>query len=396
MKTSKPSVWIFQGNPDFFDIDGYLAASGGRIIWLVNQHADKIRIGDTVYLWKAAGKKKAPSGIIAAARVDSEVFVGPDEAEAHPYWISGDPTKNANRVWMRILRVAKPKEIVKVGALREDPICRDLLILKQPAGTNFPVSENHAKRLEILWQGMGTDWSYSETVASLKVYAQTKGGPISTSTDSEVSELAINIGRTFASAYTKLMNFRALDPTDDRKGMSASATEDKRVWDAFFDPDSQAIRMGLLQAEYERLWDSVVSEADASAFIENLKKQTEALTQCSMEELDAKLAKNPPVKKPRRLVATSSTFERDARVRAKAIIRANHRCEVPGCTWTGFHKPDRMPFIEVHHIQPLAEGGEDTPENAVAVCPGHHRELHHGKQAEALKEVLAELRKKWL
>jgi hypothetical protein len=29
--------WIFQGNPNRFDIDGYLAFAPDRITWLVNQ-----------------------------------------------------------------------------------------------------------------------------------------------------------------------------------------------------------------------------------------------------------------------------------------------------------------------------------------------------------------------
>jgi len=52
--SQKPSVWIFQGNPDRFEIDANLAGSADRITWRVNKYADKIRIGDLVYLWRAA------------------------------------------------------------------------------------------------------------------------------------------------------------------------------------------------------------------------------------------------------------------------------------------------------------------------------------------------------
>ncbi|HXU34436.1 MAG TPA: HNH endonuclease [Thermoanaerobaculia bacterium] len=34
--------------------------------------------------------------------------------------------------------------------------------------------------------------------------------------------------------------------------------------------------------------------------------------------------------------------------------------------------------MEVHHRIRLAYGGEDTVENAVALCPNCHREAHHG------------------
>jgi len=41
-------------------------------------------------------------------------------------------------------------------------------------------------------------------------------------------------------------------------------------------------------------------------------------------------------------------------------------------------KKDNTPYLEVHHKIQLAEGGEDSIENAIAVCPNCHRELHFG------------------
>ncbi|WP_080666815.1 HNH endonuclease signature motif containing protein [Variovorax paradoxus] len=36
------------------------------------------------------------------------------------------------------------------------------------------------------------------------------------------------------------------------------------------------------------------------------------------------------------------------------------------------------PYLEVHHITPLALGGDDTVDNAWALCPNCHREKHFG------------------
>jgi len=41
-------------------------------------------------------------------------------------------------------------------------------------------------------------------------------------------------------------------------------------------------------------------------------------------------------------------------------------------------KKDQSPYLEVHHMIQLADGGEDTTENAVALCPNCHRQLHFG------------------
>ena len=46
-------TWIFQGNPKVFDIDGYLAASSGVILWRVSRYAEQIAIGDSVYIWRS-------------------------------------------------------------------------------------------------------------------------------------------------------------------------------------------------------------------------------------------------------------------------------------------------------------------------------------------------------
>lgn len=42
-----------------------------------------------------------------------------------------------------------------------------------------------------------------------------------------------------------------------------------------------------------------------------------------------------------------------------------------------FISKDNKPFLEVHHIEWLSEGGSDTIKNAVAVCPNCHRKLHN-------------------
>jgi hypothetical protein len=36
-------------------------------------------------------------------------------------------------------------------------------------------------------------------------------------------------------------------------------------------------------------------------------------------------------------------------------------------------------FLEIHHIQPLSEGGATTLENLITVCSGHHSHLHRNK-----------------
>jgi hypothetical protein len=50
--------------------------------------------------------------------------------------------------------------------------------------------------------------------------------------------------------------------------------------------------------------------------------------------------------------------------------RDQHRCAVPGCR---NHR-----FLEVHHLEPQAEGGGHDAENMTLLCSAHHRLYHEG------------------
>ena len=89
----------------------------------------------------------------------------------------------------------------------------------------------------------------------------------------------------------------------------------------------------------------------------------------------AKLRTGPPPKRTRQI----NDFVRDPYIVAAALTRAQDRCEMSNCKSLLFQRDDDRSYLEVHHIVPLAEGGDDTLINAAALCPSCHRELHFGK-----------------
>jgi 5-methylcytosine-specific restriction endonuclease McrA len=92
-------------------------------------------------------------------------------------------------------------------------------------------------------------------------------------------------------------------------------------------------------------------------------------------------------RKPKKKSVHSIGYVRDARVVAYVEERANGICEL--CNEPApFNRPDGTPFLEVHHIIPLADGGPDTVENAAAICPNCHRACHHGTDAIAHQDTL--------
>jgi hypothetical protein len=94
------------------------------------------------------------------------------------------------------------------------------------------------------------------------------------------------------------------------------------------------------------------------------------------------------VGKPPKQMKTVSDFKRNLAVVAGALARSNGACETPACATPLFQKDNGMNFLEVHHIVPLAEDGEDTLANAAALCPMCHRELHYGSARMAKRLVL--------
>lgn len=55
-------------------------------------------------------------------------------------------------------------------------------------------------------------------------------------------------------------------------------------------------------------------------------------------------------------------------IREKVRIRDAGRCVICGFSMA----------IDVHHITPKSEGGADTMENGITLCPNHHRLAHSG------------------
>ncbi|MFZ1936551.1 MAG: HNH endonuclease signature motif containing protein [Thermoguttaceae bacterium] len=93
---------------------------------------------------------------------------------------------------------------------------------------------------------------------------------------------------------------------------------------------------------------------------------------------------------PKRQHVSADAFVRDPRIRKGALSRANGKCE--WCEQPGFITAAGKVFLETHHITSLAEGGSDSSDNVVALCPNHHREAHHGANRYKIKtELLARL-----
>lgn len=75
-------------------------------------------------------------------------------------------------------------------------------------------------------------------------------------------------------------------------------------------------------------------------------------------------------------------------IREYCLSRAAGQCE--SCLASApFQRLDGRPYLEVHHIGRLSDGGPDHIENVVAICPNCHRRAHFSEDRETFTSFLS-------
>lgn len=90
-----------------------------------------------------------------------------------------------------------------------------------------------------------------------------------------------------------------------------------------------------------------------------------------------------PNKKP----SQSNQIQRDPLVKAWVLRKVGGICELCDSD-APFVKDNGKPYMEVHHLRMLADGGSDTIHNTAGVCPSCHRALHFGRNRVTLMSTL--------
>jgi 5-methylcytosine-specific restriction protein A len=80
-------------------------------------------------------------------------------------------------------------------------------------------------------------------------------------------------------------------------------------------------------------------------------------------------------------------YERSRAVRDYVFARSKGKCEDCGEP-APFFTPSGTPFLEVHHIRRLSDGGPDDPRFMIGLCPNCHRRAHFGADAKTRNEEM--------
>ena len=152
----------------------------------------------------------------------------------------------------------------------------------------------------------------------------------------------------------------------------------------------------------ERRMDRDRNERDAIVFELGFvsSKEANSVAEPVAEYESETLPKNLSLTELRRIACsqppkTTTVYQRRVSVarRAKAIkryalVRAAGKCE--GCRAAAPFLSKDGPFLEVHHVHRLGDGGPDHPTAVVALCPNCHRRIHHAVDGETLNNQLIE------
>lgn len=145
--------WIFQGNPNRFDIDSYLSRYPKRIYWYTNRFINDISIGDTAFIWRAG----ADAGAVAAGRVVE--LPAPAQSVDYPELLGSDlwgtdeerPGELKTGIELTEVRLTADEGMISRSQVKADPALSSSTIITVPNGTVFRLGRDEFASLESLW-----------------------------------------------------------------------------------------------------------------------------------------------------------------------------------------------------------------------------------------------------
>lgn len=138
-----PRTWIFQANPTKYRILESLRTET-KELWNLNQHIREIMPGDRVLIW-ISGEK---AGIYALGTIATAPILTADSPTGQAYWNDKAAGRQIKaRVWVRYDRVLLDRPLLK-DFIVCDPDLWNLMIVRQPRATNFPVTDAEWRALQ--------------------------------------------------------------------------------------------------------------------------------------------------------------------------------------------------------------------------------------------------------
>ena len=174
--------------------------------------------------------------------------------------------------------------------------------------------------------------------------------------------------------YGPSKRWDVLNPKNDglypRSAIWAIASKNKKPYKGYRQAKSGFEKLGYKIVEKRKI-------KAVDSIHNDFQKEVEQSPKDAPAKRRARLAKAP--RKPQEKLVQVRDFIRNRDVVVEVLKRSKGRCENKECTKPEpFRKSNGKTYLEVHHKEQLAKGGDDTVENAVALCPNCHRQAHYG------------------
>lgn len=222
----------------------------------------------------------------------------------------------------------------------------------------------------------GRSWTESELRGCVQIYK--------TMLDDELAGRTLNKSAARRSALSSFLSRRNASSYEFRMQNISALMEElhlPRIKGYLPRRNVGTVRVSLLRLINEALSSdggAALATSDPSAL------QARSLAAQLMYEFTPNLAPGPGRAAPVRRPAETWSFVRDPAIVGWVLAHARGKCEI--CDDPApFLTRDAQPYLEVHHVRPLAEGGPDTIDNACATCPTCHRRLHYGSDSQRLR-----------
>lgn len=164
--------------------------------------------------------------------------------------------------------------------------------------------------------------------------------------------------------------------------------DDNEIWESYQNASKDIfntrhgnfIREDFIEGKWplkEFITNNIEMLDDRTKLDDEFNKQIERSKKDKRENRLERLKKADTI--PDKVYSRTTYFKRNPDVVVEVLLRANGICERCNKPAPFLRISDNTPYLKVHHLKSLSAEGKDIIENAIALCPNCHRELHFGE-----------------
>ncbi len=171
--------------------------------------------------------------------------------------------------------------------------------------------------------------------------------------------------RNYAGIRMQSGRIRCLDPDSHYSGMQGTKLQKAIVQEYLENPAE-------LTNEADRIFEKYADHGD---LLNSSGFDSQLLVKAIPIPILRRMACAAKKVKPERMTVSSLRYFRDQSIAQYTKYLAKGICQLCGQK-APFCTRDGEPYLEAHHIEWLSQGGEDSLDNCVALCPNCHRKMH--------------------